>query len=220
LNRTFHRLSTAAVLVALCALPLGAAAQKRAGGAAPAAPAATAASPGGKNSDAKHALAVKLAQIQEKAEGDNIAQQLTDSAVQPLVIAWSQKVDQTNPPERQKEVREKLDEELKKFAGNAYKTIREQTAKTAEDALVPIFMEKLSESELKTIIAYQESGAAAKFAAIGGEAANGWARQVVEATRGPVETGGKAFDAAASRIVTAPPPPAAPAANSASDAGK
>jgi len=212
LNRTLTRLSTAAVLAAVCcALPLGAAAQNKTKSPAPAASAAQGSS---KNSDAKRALAVKLAQIQQKTEGDSIAQQLTASATQPLVMAWSQKLDQTVPPERQKDVREQLDQELKKFADSAFKTIREQTTKTAEDALVPIFMEKFSESELKTIIAYQESTAASKFAAIGGDAANAWATQVVEGTRAAIETSSKAFDDAASKIVAAPP-----AAASASSAG-
>jgi hypothetical protein len=212
LNRIFNRLSVAAVLAAVCAMPLGAAAQTGNGKNAhksptPAASRAAAAQAGsGKSSDSKRALAVKLAQLQQKAEGDSIAQQLTGSAVQPLVIAWSQKLDQTVPPDQQKEVREKLDQELKKFSDAAFKTIQEETARTAEEALVPIFMEKLSESELKTIIAYQESAAAAKFAALGIDAANAWAGQVIERTRGPIEAGGKAFDDAASKIVVAPPP--------------
>jgi len=210
LNRTLTRLSTAAVLAAVCALPLGAAAQQKSKSPAPAASAAQS----NKSSDAKRALAVKLAQLQLKAEGDNIAQQLTASAVQPLVMAWSQKLDQTVPQERQKDVREQLDQELKKFADSAFKTIHEQVTKTAENALVPLFMDKFSESELKTIIAYQESTAATKFAEIGGEAANAWAGQIVEGTRAAIETSGKAFDDAASKIVTAPAPAA-----SASSAG-
>jgi len=224
LNRTFKRLSTAAALAAVCAMPLTAAAQNDSGKSAPKPP-TTAAQGSSKSTNAKRALAVKLAQLQQKSESDNIAQQLTASAVQPLVVAWSQKLDQTVPPDKQKEVREKLDQELKKFSDDAFKTIREQTAKTAEEALVPIFMEKFSESELKTIIAYQESTAAAKFAAIGTDAANTWALQVVENTRAAIETSSKAFDEAASKIV-APVPPAADSgggsggASSASDGDK
>ncbi len=153
--------------------------------------------------DAKRALAVKLAQIQAKADSAALASQLTDTAVGPVLANWSQRLDESVPPAKQKEVREKLDVELKKYAESTYKTVEAQTAKSAETALVPIFMEKLSEDELKTIIAYLESPVSNKFQALGAEATNAWAKRVVDATKGSVETGAKSFDAAANRIVSA-----------------
>ena len=153
--------------------------------------------------DAKRALAVKLAQIQAKADSSSLASQLTDTAVAPVLANWSQRLDQTVPPARQKEVREKLDVELKKYAESTYKTVEAQTAKSAEAALVPIFMEKLTEDELKTIIAYLESPVSSKFQSLGAEATNAWAKRVVDATKASVESGAKSFDAAANRIVGA-----------------
>lgn len=153
--------------------------------------------------DAKRALAVRLAQIQQKADAGAMAGQLTASAVQPLIAVWSQRLDETVPPARQKEVRDKLDVELKKFTDSTEKTIEAQVAKAAEPALVPIFMEKLSEDEMKTIIAYLESPVSAKFQALGPEAASAWAKRVVDATRAGVESGQKSFDGAAERIVNA-----------------
>lgn len=160
------------------------------------------------NNDAKRALAVKLAQIQLKADSGAMADQLTASAVQPLIAAWSQRLDETVPPARQKDVRDKLDAELKKFTDNTEKTIEAQVAKSAEPALVPIFMEKLTEDEMKTIIAYLESPVSAKFQSLGPEAANAWAKRVVDATRTSVEGGQKSFDSAAERIVNSSAPAA------------
>ncbi len=152
--------------------------------------------------DAKRALAVKLAQLQQQADSAAMAEQLTASAVQPLIAGWSQRLDETVPPARQKEVRDKLDVELKKFADSTQKTVEAQTAKLAEAALVPIFMEKLTEDELKTIITYLESPVSSKFQALGPEATNAWAQRVVEATKSSVEAGVKNFDTAANRIVS------------------
>ena len=160
------------------------------------------------NNDAKRALAVKLAQIQLKADSGAMADQLTGSAVQPLIAVWSQRLDETVPPARQKDVRDKLDAELKKFTDNTEKTIEAQVAKSAEPALVPIFMEKLTEDEMKTIIAYLESPVSAKFQSLGPEAANAWAKRVVDATRTSVEGGQKSFDSAAERIVNSSAPAA------------
>lgn len=158
------------------------------------------------NSDAKRALAQKIAQIQHKADNEALAEQLTASAVQPLLASWSERLDETVPPARQKDVRDKLDVELKKFADTSRKAIEGQTAKAADAALIPLLMEKLSEDEMKTVIAYLESPAAAKFQALGPEATTAWAKKVVEATRTPVENAAKVFETAANKIISAPAP--------------
>lgn len=151
----------------------------------------------------KRALAVKLAQLQQKNDKDAITDQLTASAAQPLIIRWSQEVEKSVPAARQQEVRTKLDAELKKFTDKTEKNVGAQVASAAEAALVPVFMEKLSEDELKTIVTYLESPASTKFQNLGGEAGNAWAMKIIEATKGAVESDAKAFDAAAKRIVDA-----------------
>ncbi len=156
--------------------------------------------------DAKRALAQKISQIQQKSDSGAMAEQLTASAVQPLIAGWSQRLDETVPPARQKEIRDKLDVELKKFADTTRKSIEGQTAKAADAALVPVLMEKLSEDEMKTIIAYLESPAASKFQALGADATNAWAQKVIEATRTSVENAAKVFDASASKIIGTPAP--------------
>ncbi|HMT83853.1 MAG TPA: DUF2059 domain-containing protein [Ottowia sp.] len=181
MNMLLPRIPAAIILVAFCALSTGAMAQN----------------------DAKKALATKLAQLQLKTDGATMADQLTGSAVQPIVAGWSQRLDETVPPARQKDVRDKLDVELKKFADNTHKAVEAQVGKSAEAALVPIFMEKLSEDEMKTIIAYMESPASAKLQALGADATDAWAKRIIEATRSQVEAGAKTFESAANRIVGA-----------------
>jgi hypothetical protein len=181
MNKTLARLPVAIVFAAISALSTNALAQ----------------------SDAKRALAVRLAQIQQKAESASVAELLTNNAVQPLLIGWSQRLDETVPPARQKEVRDKLDVELKKFIESTQRTIDAQTPKSAEAALVPVFMAKLTEDEMKTIIAYLELPVAAKFQALGGDATDAWAKRVFDATKPAVESSIKSFEAAASRIVGA-----------------
>ena len=91
------------------------------------------------------------------------AHQLVNAVAQPVIATWSQNIDQNVPADKQKDVREKLDVELKKLLDATGKTVEAQAAKTAESALVPVYMEKLSADELKTIVAYLESPASAKF---------------------------------------------------------
>lgn len=151
--------------------------------------------------DAKRALATKLAQIQLKADGAAMTEQLTASAVQPMLANWSQRLDESVPPAKQKEVRDKLDVELKKFADSTHKVVEGQVSKTAESTLVPIFMDKLTEDEMKTIITYLESPVSAKFQSLGPDATDAWAKRIVDATRSSVEASAKTFDASATRIV-------------------
>ena len=166
--------------------------------------AACAASTGANAQDAKKALATKLAQMQAKTDGAAMANQLTADAVQLPLSTWSQRLDESVPPARQKDVRDKLDVELKKFADNTHKAIDAQVSKAAESALVPLFMDKLSEDEMKTIIAYMESPAAVKFQSLSADAGNAWAQKVIDATRPTVEANVKSFDATASKIVGVP----------------
>ena len=165
--------------------------------------AACAASTGAMAQDSKKVLATKLAQMQAKSDGATMANQLTAEAVQLPLSTWSQRLDESVPPARQKDVRDKLDVELKKFADNTHKAIDAQVSKAAESALVPLFMDKLSEDEMKTIIAYMESPASAKLQALGADATDAWAKRIIDSTRSQVEASAKTFESAADRIVKA-----------------
>ena len=193
MKTSFSKLSATVLFVAICAVSTGANAQ-----------------------DAKKALATKLAQMQAKSDGASMANQLTADAVQLPLATWSQRLDESVPPARQKDVRDKLDVELKKFADNTHKTIETQVNKAAESALVPLFMDKLSEDEMKTVITYMESPAAVKFQSLSADAGNAWAQKVIDATRPTVEANVKSFDAAATKIVGAPATPPATGAASGS----
>ena len=89
------------------------------------------------------------------------------------------------------------------FTEKTEKNVSAQVATSAESALVPVFMEKLSEDELKTIVTYLESPASTKFQNLGVEAGNAWAMKIIEATKEAVERDARAFDDAAKRIVDA-----------------
>ena len=199
MNSSFAKLPAALFLAAACAISTGASAQ----------------SAQSAQSNAKHDLAVRLAHIQQKANGGSMAEQITDSAVQPLLATWSQRLDETVPPARQQEVRDKLSAELKKFTDTMQSAINEQVDKTAETTLVPIFMDKLTEDEMKTIIAYLESPVSAKFQAMGPDASDAWAKRVIDATKPTWDANARNFDATANRIVNEvinqPRPAASPA---------
>ncbi|MGP1517765.1 MAG: DUF2059 domain-containing protein [Ottowia sp.] len=149
------------------------------------------------------ALAVKLAQIQQKNDARQVASQLVTAVVQPVISNWSHAIEQNVPADKQKDVREKLDAELRKLIESTGKTIEAEAIKTAETALAPVYQEKLTAEELKTVIAYLETPASHKFQEAGGEAANAWISLITKATVSPVEGYLKEFDSAAEKIIAA-----------------
>ncbi|MDR2129051.1 MAG: hypothetical protein LBP52_08305 [Burkholderiaceae bacterium] len=185
--KSLKQIPAVMLLAAACTLSLSAAAQQQQAQA----------------SDNKRAMAVRLAQQYVKSDIENMTSQLTGAAVQPVMAKWLQQLDANVPPAKQKDVADKLDVELRKYSDNTYKAIEAQVGKAAESALVPLFMEKLSEDELKTIVTYMESSAAAKVRSIGEEASTAWVEKVIGLTRASVEGGAKAFDAAATKILDA-----------------
>lgn len=153
--------------------------------------------------EANKALAIKLAQIQQKNDARQVASQLVTAVVQPVISNWSHAIEQNVPADKQKDVREKLDAELRKLIESTGKTIEAEAIKTAETALAPVYQEKLTAEELKTVIAYLETPASHKFQEAGGEAANAWISLITKATVSPVEGYLKEFDSAAEKIIAA-----------------
>jgi hypothetical protein len=170
------------------------------------------------NEASKKALAIKLAQLQQRNSAPGLINQITDGAVQEIIPKWAQQVQTRVPADKQQDISNKLNAELKKFGDSTHQAVEAQAPKTAQDALVPVFLDKLSEEELKTIVTYLETPASAKFAALGSDAANVWAKKIVEGTQAVVQGYAKTFDAAAEKIISAAAssapiaPPAAPAA--------
>lgn len=155
--------------------------------------------------DDKQALATKLAQLQAESEGPLLTEQLVGSAVEPVVVAWAQHLDQNLPAERREEVGGKLDAELEKLASDVHEAVDSRIKPAAQAAMAPIFMERLSADEMKIIIAYIESPASKKLAALGADATNAWAQGVMDITRDAVNASVESFDAAATRIVGSSP---------------
>ena len=122
---------------------------------------------------------------------------------QPLIVKWTQQLKAQVAPDQETEVRAQLDTALSTFTDQTRQNINSALDQTASKALVPIFMDKLSTDEMKTIVAFMKSPASAKFQALGPDATNAWAQAVVDATHEQIAKSADTFDAEAEKIVTA-----------------
>lgn len=149
----------------------------------------------------KKALATKLAQIQVELDGQAMAEQLTLTAVGPLVAKWLQRVETTVPEDKQRDVTQRLDVELEKLGQSTEQLIMTQLQATAQAALVPIYMENLTEDELKMVITWLESSASTKLQTLNMQATEAWAQKIVDQTEPQVKNKVDAFEASAIGIV-------------------
>lgn len=149
----------------------------------------------------KQQLATKLAQLQVQMDGEAMTQQLTATAVGPMVVKWSQRIQESVPEDKQRDVSNRLDQELEKLANGTEEAVKNQLQKAANDVLVPMYMEKLTEDEMRTVISYLESPVSEKFQVLSGETTEAWAQKIVEVTESQVKTKVDAFEASAIGIV-------------------
>lgn len=149
----------------------------------------------------KQALAARLVQLQVQLDGDAMTDQLAVTAIGPLVAKWSQRVQESVPADKQQEVTRRLDAELEKLGAGTEQAIQAQLQPAAEAALIPLYMQRLTEDELRAVIAYLESPASEKFQALNRETTEAWAQKIVDSSESQVKTQVDAFEASAIGIV-------------------
>ncbi len=168
--------------------------------------------------DAKRALSVRVIAAQEGAELGRLHEQLAASATQQVVSNWNPRLD-VMPEDKRQAAANALDAELKKFNDDALKLVAAQSPKARESALIPAYVERFSEDELKQLAALMEAPVFKKYQTIAPELGSIFVKAIVDGTRGAVEARSKVFDTAAAKIVGATNAPAAsPAAPATSPA--
>lgn len=172
----------------------------------------TAAAP---SSDTKRELAGKLVQLQRGPEMERTAFQLVSSAINPLIAKWSPKLEAL-PKASMEKARDQLNTELKALGEKTRTVIEAQMQKSAEDKLLPAYVERFSEDEMRQLISMFESPVFRKYQEIAPDLGNLWIKDVVDKSGEQVFVNAKAFDEAAEKILgdkpAAAPKAAAPKA--------
>ena len=149
----------------------------------------------------KKELATKIVALQQGNEMDQLAAQLTGAAVGPMLAKWTPRLQSDVPESRRKEVADKLNVELNKYREETGAIIRSKAGKASDDTLVPAYVERFSEEELRKLLAFFDDPAVKKYQVALPEMLNALVRQMIEASRPEVEQRTAAFDEAAARIV-------------------
>lgn len=160
--------------------------------------------------DSKLEWATKAVALQQGPELDRLIGQLAESSSQELVENWGNKLRaQVSKAQFDTSV-ESLNAELKKYNDDVSKIIKNKVNKASTDSLIPAYMERFSQDELKQLVAYFESPVVKKYQAAAPALGNIFVNQLIMETRVDVTARAKKFDEAATKIVgTAPKAPAA-----------
>ena len=160
----------------------------------------------GAHAQSKKELVQKVIALQTPAVeslGRTVAQQTSGQVLQ----AVGQSL-QRLPADKREPIAKAVRDEVQKFYNEVEPVLRQQAVKLAPSALGPKLEEKLTEDELKQVIAWLESSAATKFAEIGPEMQKSLGDMLIADTRPVVEPKLKALEQSLIKQLTAAAAPA------------
>ncbi len=149
----------------------------------------------------KKELATRIVTLQQGADMDQLAAQLTGAAVGPMLAKWTPRLQSDVPESRRKEVADRLNVELNKYREETQAIIKATATKASNETLVPAYVERFNEDELRKLAAFFDDPVIKKYQVALPDMLNGLVRQMVDLSRADVEQRTAAFDEAAARIV-------------------
>lgn len=150
--------------------------------------------------DTKRDLAAKLVALQRGPEMERMTLQLTTGAIQPLIAKWGPKLE-TMPVAKQEKARDQLNAELKLLGDSIRKMLEDQMNKSAETSLLPAYMERFSEEEMRQLVTLFEAPAFKKYQSVSPELGDIWIKDVMDSARATVVEKEAVFDTTAAKII-------------------
>jgi len=150
------------------------------------------------SSPAKKALVAKILTAQQPAV-ETMARQLVERPAAQLLQQAAGYVQTRVPQEERAAVARDLQEEARKYVDSTYPFVRERALKIAPTTVGPIMEQKMTEAELKEVLAIFESAAWRKFQGLGGEMQQALGQQLVADVKPQVETNMRALDQAVAK---------------------
>ena len=165
---------------------------------------AAAQAPQGKKELVARVLQLQQPGIEAMARGlaEQPAMQLMQQAGQAL---------QRLPAERREAVAKDIEADLRKYAEEAVPLVRDRALKAAPTTIGPMLEERLSEDELRQVIAMLESPVIKKFQGMAGDMQRVLTEKVVADSKADIEPKVRAVQATVAKRLGVPPAASAPA---------
>lgn len=160
-------------------------------------------------SAAKKALVAKVLKLQQPGI-EGMARQLAEQPAMQLLQQAGMAL-QRLPADRREGVAKELQADARKYSEEATPLVRERAIALAPSTIGAVLEEKLTEDELKQVIAMLESPANRKFNSLLGDMQRALGEKLVAETRGTVDPKVRALEQSMSRRLTAAAAASAPA---------
>jgi hypothetical protein len=160
---------------------------------------------------AKKALAEKIVQAQQPGI-EQLARQLVEQPAVQMLQGAGRALQQRVPAEQQEAMARALQGDVRKFVDDTVPLVRERAVALAPQTLVPVLEERLTEAELKEILAIFNSAAWKKFNGLAPDLQKALGERLVAEVKPEMENRIKALDSVmARRLGLAPAEGGAPA---------
>lgn len=161
-------------------------------------------------SPAKKELIARLLKLQQpgiETLGRNLAEQPAAQLLNQAGLAMQTRV----APEKREAMAKEIGADVKKYADEAVPLVRDRAVKLAPSTVGKLLEEKLTEDELKQVIAMLESPVYAKYMQLSGDMQKVLLEKLVAETRPTIEPKIKALEASIGKRLGATPSAAKPA---------
>ncbi|HET6600263.1 MAG TPA: DUF2059 domain-containing protein [Burkholderiaceae bacterium] len=128
-------------------------------------------------SPAKKALVAKVIKLQHDSI-ENLARGIVERPARQLMQAAARALQTQVAPDKREAVAKSIESDIRQFVDESTPVLRERALKIAPATLGPILEEKLSEDDLKQVVAWLESPAAKHFQQVAGELQQALAQKV------------------------------------------
>ncbi len=141
----------------------------------------------------KKELVQKLLQLEQPGV-EQIARSLVERSVAPMAQEAGQAVQNQIAPEKREEVSNAIQADIKKYVDESTVLVRASAIKLAPATIGAALEDKLSEDELKQIIAWYESPVSKKYQQLGADVRNDFVQKVIADARPQVDPKLQALD--------------------------
>jgi hypothetical protein len=171
-------------------------------------------------SAAKKELVQRLMRLQQ-SDVEGFARSVVERpASQMMRQAGAALQQQAAPQDKREAAARAIEAEVKKYVDEAYPIVRDRALKLAPSSIGPVFEAKMTEDELKQLIAWLESPTAKKYQSLGVEARDSFSQKLIAEMPAILDPKLMALDGRIRNILGVPPagatagplpPPARPA---------
>jgi hypothetical protein len=161
---------------------------------------------GAAQSSTKKELAQKVVQLQQ-SEIEIVARGLVERPAAQMMQEAGLALQRQVAPEKREAMGKAIEAEVKKYIDESYPLVRERALRIAPTTIGAMLEEKMSEDELKQLVAWLESPANKKYQQIGPDMRNAFIQKLLNDARPVVDPKVQALDGRIRTILGLPPAP-------------